>query len=61
MFSVAGLPVAEAVLSVVCGDDFAVERHVADGESVAASGRRRQGADREKSPGPHDRIVLSLR
>ncbi|MEV8548146.1 carboxylating nicotinate-nucleotide diphosphorylase [Streptomyces sp. NPDC051572] len=37
---VAGLPVAEAVLSVVCGDDFAVERHVADGEPVAA-GRRR--------------------
>ncbi len=36
---VAGLPVAEAVLSVVCGDDFAVERHVADGESVAAGQR----------------------
>jgi nicotinate-nucleotide pyrophosphorylase (carboxylating) len=33
---VAGLHVAEAVLSVVCTDDFEVERHAADGDLVAA-------------------------
>ncbi len=33
---VAGLRVAEAVLSVVCTDEFEVERHVADGDRVAA-------------------------
>ncbi|UCM89507.1 carboxylating nicotinate-nucleotide diphosphorylase [Streptomyces marincola] len=34
--TVAGLQVAEAVLSLVCTDDFEVERHVADGDRVAA-------------------------
>jgi nicotinate-nucleotide pyrophosphorylase (carboxylating) len=33
---VAGLHVAEAVLSVVCTDEFEVERHVSDGDRVAA-------------------------
>ncbi|MEU8794489.1 carboxylating nicotinate-nucleotide diphosphorylase [Streptomyces sp. NPDC048643] len=33
---VAGLRVAEAVLSVVCTDEFEVERHVEDGERVEA-------------------------
>jgi nicotinate-nucleotide pyrophosphorylase (carboxylating) len=33
---VAGLRVAEAVLSVVCTDEFEVERHVEDGDRVAA-------------------------
>jgi nicotinate-nucleotide pyrophosphorylase (carboxylating) len=33
---VAGLRVAEAVLSVVCTDEFEVERHVADGDRVHA-------------------------
>ncbi|MFE9607753.1 carboxylating nicotinate-nucleotide diphosphorylase [Streptomyces sp. NPDC006012] len=33
---VAGLRVAEAVLSVVCADEFEVERHVEDGDRVAA-------------------------
>ncbi|MCF3964816.1 carboxylating nicotinate-nucleotide diphosphorylase [Streptomyces fuscigenes] len=33
---VAGLHVAEAVLSVVCTDDFEVERHAADGDRVVA-------------------------
>jgi nicotinate-nucleotide pyrophosphorylase (carboxylating) len=33
---VAGLRVAEAVLSVVCTDEFEVERHVADGDRVTA-------------------------
>ncbi|MGD9484660.1 carboxylating nicotinate-nucleotide diphosphorylase [Streptomyces sp. TRM70308] len=33
---VAGLRVAEAVLSVVCTDAFEVERHVEDGDRVAA-------------------------
>jgi nicotinate-nucleotide pyrophosphorylase (carboxylating) len=33
---VAGLHVAEAVLSVVCTDDFEVERHAADGDRVTA-------------------------
>ncbi|WP_340560273.1 carboxylating nicotinate-nucleotide diphosphorylase [Streptomyces sp. GSL17-111] len=33
--TVAGLRVAEAVLSVVCTDEFEVERHVEDGERVA--------------------------
>lgn len=32
---VAGLRVAEAVLSVVCTDEFEVERHVEDGDRVA--------------------------
>ncbi|MEU1088546.1 carboxylating nicotinate-nucleotide diphosphorylase [Streptomyces sp. NPDC005892] len=33
---VAGLHVAEAVLSIVCTEDFEVERHVEDGERVTA-------------------------
>lgn len=33
--TVAGLRVAEAVLSVVCTDEFEVERHVLDGDRVA--------------------------
>ncbi|MEU5595476.1 carboxylating nicotinate-nucleotide diphosphorylase [Streptomyces sp. NPDC020298] len=33
---VAGLRVAEAVVSVVCTDEFEVERHVEDGDPVAA-------------------------
>ncbi|RFU85743.1 carboxylating nicotinate-nucleotide diphosphorylase [Streptomyces triticagri] len=33
---VAGLRVAEAVLSVVCEDEFEVERHVEDGDRVVA-------------------------
>ncbi|MFJ5261046.1 carboxylating nicotinate-nucleotide diphosphorylase [Streptomyces sp. NPDC088387] len=33
---VAGLRVAEAVLSVVCTDEFEVERHVEDGDRVSA-------------------------
>ncbi|MBD0707616.1 MULTISPECIES: carboxylating nicotinate-nucleotide diphosphorylase [unclassified Streptomyces] len=33
---VAGLRVAEAVLSIVCADEFEVERHVEDGARVAA-------------------------
>ncbi|MFG3661352.1 carboxylating nicotinate-nucleotide diphosphorylase [Streptomyces sp. NPDC047706] len=32
---VAGLRVAEAVMSIVCDDEFEVERHVADGDRVA--------------------------
>nr|WP_228084116.1 carboxylating nicotinate-nucleotide diphosphorylase [Streptomyces sp. MA3_2.13] len=34
--TVAGLHIAEAVLSVVCADEFEVERHVADGDRVEA-------------------------
>ncbi|MFI9079024.1 carboxylating nicotinate-nucleotide diphosphorylase [Streptomyces sioyaensis] len=34
--TVAGLRIAEAVLSLVCTDEFAVERHVEDGDRVAA-------------------------
>ncbi|WP_181766622.1 carboxylating nicotinate-nucleotide diphosphorylase [Streptomyces albidus (ex Kaewkla and Franco 2022)] len=37
--TVAGLHVAEAVLSVVCTDEFEVERHVEDGDRVAAGER----------------------
>ncbi len=33
---VAGLRVAEAVVSIVCEDEFEVERHVEDGDKVAA-------------------------
>lgn len=36
---VAGLHVAEAVLSVVCTDEFEVERHVQDGDRVEAGQR----------------------
>ncbi|MEU3217156.1 carboxylating nicotinate-nucleotide diphosphorylase [Streptomyces sp. NPDC006971] len=32
---VAGLRIAEAVLSIVCADEFTVERHVEDGDRVA--------------------------
>ncbi|MCK8677854.1 carboxylating nicotinate-nucleotide diphosphorylase [Streptomyces lichenis] len=34
--TVAGIHVAEAILSVVCEEEFAVERHVADGDRVEA-------------------------
>ncbi|NJP47901.1 carboxylating nicotinate-nucleotide diphosphorylase [Actinacidiphila epipremni] len=34
--TVAGLHIAEAVLSVVCTDEFEVERHVEDGDRVTA-------------------------
>ncbi|MFB7274136.1 carboxylating nicotinate-nucleotide diphosphorylase [Streptomyces sp. NPDC056244] len=34
--TVAGLHIAEAVLSVVCTEEFAVERHAADGDRVEA-------------------------
>lgn len=34
--TVAGLRIAEAVLSLVCTDEFEVERHVEDGDRVAA-------------------------
>ncbi|HWM40293.1 MAG TPA: carboxylating nicotinate-nucleotide diphosphorylase [Streptomyces sp.] len=37
--TVAGLHIAEAVLSVVCTDEFEVERHVEDGERVVAGQR----------------------
>ncbi len=37
--TVAGLHVAEAVLSVVCTDEFEVERHVEDGDRVTAGQR----------------------
>ncbi|UNS98244.1 carboxylating nicotinate-nucleotide diphosphorylase [Streptomyces tubbatahanensis] len=37
--TVAGLRVAEAVLSVVCTDEFEVERHVLDGDRVEAGQR----------------------
>jgi len=37
--TVAGLRVAEAVLSIVCTDEFEVDRHVEDGERVAAGSR----------------------
>ncbi|QGV79264.1 carboxylating nicotinate-nucleotide diphosphorylase [Streptomyces ficellus] len=33
---VAGIHIAEAILSVVCTEEFAVERHVADGDRVEA-------------------------
>ncbi|MFI1400635.1 carboxylating nicotinate-nucleotide diphosphorylase [Streptomyces sp. NPDC020681] len=34
--TVAGLQIAEAVLSIVCSDDFMVERHAEDGDRVEA-------------------------
>lgn len=37
--TVAGLTIAEAVLSVACTEAFEVERHVADGDRVAAGQR----------------------
>ncbi|MGH3311242.1 MAG: carboxylating nicotinate-nucleotide diphosphorylase [Streptomyces sp.] len=37
--TVAGLRIAEAVLSVVCTDEFAVERHVEDGDRVVPGQR----------------------
>ncbi|WP_461029888.1 carboxylating nicotinate-nucleotide diphosphorylase [Streptomyces sparsus] len=37
--TIAGLRIAEAVLSVVCTEEFEVERHVEDGDRVAAGTR----------------------
>ncbi|MGW1072524.1 carboxylating nicotinate-nucleotide diphosphorylase [Streptomyces sp. NPDC002537] len=37
--TVAGLRIAEAILSVVCTDEFEVERHVEDGDRVTAGQR----------------------
>lgn len=48
---VAGLRVAEAVLSIVCTDEFEVERHVEDGDRVAAT--------RSSSPSPPARATCS--
>ncbi|MCB5912142.1 carboxylating nicotinate-nucleotide diphosphorylase [Streptomyces pinistramenti] len=37
--TVAGLRIAEAVLSIVCTEEFAVERHVEDGDRVEAGAK----------------------
>ncbi|UGY95106.1 carboxylating nicotinate-nucleotide diphosphorylase [Streptomyces gobiensis] len=37
--TVAGLRIAEAILSIVCTDEFEVERHAEDGDRVAAGQR----------------------
>ncbi|MGW3956147.1 carboxylating nicotinate-nucleotide diphosphorylase [Streptomyces sp. NPDC004752] len=57
---VAGLRVAEAVLSVVCTDEFEVERHVADGDRVAAGQRLLSVTTRTRDLLTAERSALNL-
>ncbi|MFJ3193269.1 carboxylating nicotinate-nucleotide diphosphorylase [Streptomyces griseoviridis] len=57
---VAGLRVAEAVLSVVCEDEFEVERHVEDGASVAAGQKLLSVTTRTRDLLTAERSALNL-
>ncbi|MER6631888.1 carboxylating nicotinate-nucleotide diphosphorylase [Streptomyces sp. NPDC000987] len=57
---VAGLRVAEAVLSVVCTDEFEVERHVEDGDRVAAGQRLLSVTTRTRDLLTAERSALNL-
>ncbi|MFF0227422.1 carboxylating nicotinate-nucleotide diphosphorylase [Streptomyces sp. NPDC004629] len=57
---VAGLRVAEAVLSVVCTDEFEVERHLADGDRVAAGQRLLSVTTRTRDLLTAERSALNL-
>ncbi|GAB2828453.1 carboxylating nicotinate-nucleotide diphosphorylase [Streptomyces daliensis] len=58
--TVAGLRVAEAVLSVVCTDEFAVERHVEDGDRVEAGARLLTVTTRTRDLLTAERSALNL-
>ncbi|MFJ3231709.1 carboxylating nicotinate-nucleotide diphosphorylase [Streptomyces sp. NPDC086787] len=57
---VAGLRVAEAVLSVVCTDEFEVERHVEDGDRVEAGQKLLTVATRARDLLTAERSALNL-
>ncbi|MEU5642885.1 carboxylating nicotinate-nucleotide diphosphorylase [Streptomyces milbemycinicus] len=57
---VAGLHVAEAVLSIVCTDEFEVERHVEDGDRVAAGQRLLSVRTRTRDLLTAERSALNL-
>ncbi|MFJ4686136.1 carboxylating nicotinate-nucleotide diphosphorylase [Streptomyces sp. NPDC088789] len=57
---VAGLRVAEAVLSVVCTDEFEVERHVEDGDRVAAGQKLLSVTTRTRDLLTAERSALNL-
>ncbi|MFJ8198732.1 carboxylating nicotinate-nucleotide diphosphorylase [Streptomyces sp. NPDC096152] len=57
---VAGLRVAEAVLSVVCTDEFEVERHVDDGDRVEAGQRLLSVTTRTRDLLTAERSALNL-
>ncbi|MGK5638294.1 carboxylating nicotinate-nucleotide diphosphorylase [Streptomyces sp. URMC 126] len=58
--TVAGLRVAEAILSVVCTDDFEVERHVEDGDRVDAGQRLLSVTTRTRDLLTAERSMLNL-
>ncbi|MDF3300603.1 carboxylating nicotinate-nucleotide diphosphorylase [Streptomyces tropicalis] len=58
--TVAGLRVAEAVLSVVCTDEFEVERHVEDGDRVEAGQRLLSVTTRTRDLLTAERSALNL-
>ncbi|AZP19472.1 carboxylating nicotinate-nucleotide diphosphorylase [Streptomyces aquilus] len=57
---VAGLRVAEAVVSVVCEDEFEVERHVEDGDRVAAGQKLLSVTTRTRDLLTAERSALNL-
>jgi len=57
---VAGLRVAEAVISVVCTDEFAVERHVDDGDRVEAGQKLLSVTTRTRDLLTAERSALNL-
>ncbi|KPI11858.1 nicotinate-nucleotide pyrophosphorylase [Actinobacteria bacterium OK074] len=57
---VAGLRVAEAVISVVCTDEFEVERHVEDGDRVGAGQRLLTVTTRTRDLLTAERSALNL-
>ncbi|MEU9990015.1 carboxylating nicotinate-nucleotide diphosphorylase [Streptomyces sp. NPDC048045] len=57
---VAGLRVAEAVLSVVCTDEFEVERHVGDGDRVEAGQKLLSVTTRTRDLLTGERSALNL-
>ncbi|MFB7632913.1 carboxylating nicotinate-nucleotide diphosphorylase [Streptomyces sp. NPDC056149] len=58
--TVAGLRVAEAVLSIVCTEEFAVERHVEDGERVVAGQKLLSVTTRTRDLLTAERSALNL-
>jgi nicotinate-nucleotide pyrophosphorylase (carboxylating) len=57
---VAGLRVAEAVVSIVCEDEFEVERHVEDGDRVAAGQKLLSVTTRTRDLLTAERSALNL-
>ncbi|MFF2811028.1 carboxylating nicotinate-nucleotide diphosphorylase [Streptomyces sp. NPDC058000] len=58
--TIAGLRIAEAVLSVVCTDEFAVERHVEDGARVVAGQKLLSVTTRTRDLLTAERSALNL-